>query len=247
MVRRATALPKSAKYEAESLVDSFRRRVRLLEMDLANLESEGNATLRLQSETHRSCSVRRSELRHAAAMARRDLNDAEAAFRISAELDRALAGVDADLRAAEQDIAERRDRIRKQREHARTMLSAMRGQLQRLERASESSYGLAPWDTAAREAQRVLNGEADGRGSTDGEGDLLRMAEVVALFGTQLRISRSQFYAKYRPLLRPRILSPRRLILWADGGASLVGCDSTMRFLRSEVEALIAYLQERAF
>jgi hypothetical protein len=246
MISRTSALPLRARLAVEALLDDFRHKGSCLDMAVDDLSRELDEVRRLQSEARKLRTTRQTELRLAATEARWQLKDPEAVFRLSVELDRALAGVEEDLRAIEPGLTERGARLLEQREQARSALAAVREQRRTLEDTKLSSHGLAPWDAEARRAQRVLDNEASQAVCTEDEDHLLHIHEVVDLFKKELGVSRSQFYQRYRPLLRPRFISQQRLVYWSDGSVSLDGHCSQARVLRSDAEALVAFLRGHA-
>lgn len=109
-----------------------------------------------------------------------------------------------------------------------------------LARAHERSGHLAPWDHLALKAARVLG---DLPPSEEADTHLLRGAEVEALFAERLGVSRSEYYKRYRPLLRTHHLGEMLGASHVRRRRSGLGPRvSGKRWLQEEVEGLIRYI-----
>jgi hypothetical protein len=244
MVTRKSLLSRAAVQAAASIIDRLRARLEELGEMSRRLDTELEHQRRRTREQREACSKRREALQEAFREASRKADGAEATFRLSVELDRALAAVEEQVAAAERDNAAAEARIEKESAQLSDMKRAYREMIDALERERFSSYGLAPWDDAALRALALLDGSTKGEVAVGGSGEatLIRAGEVVKLFKERTGISRSLFYAEYRPLILGYPLGPTGLVRHPDGSFELVGYNKGIRFRRAEVEALITFL-----
>lgn len=152
----------------------------------------------------------------------------------------ALSELDEKITAQLDEWNSERKRLRSKQAELEEQASRVREWSLRLSTLRDSTEGLAPWDTEALEAYREW-GDLPDVGPEHQEA--LTGKEVEAFFREHLRVSRSLYYARFRPLLKTYFLSPATWALYTDGYYRQTRPSSGKRWRRDELEALILFLK----